>query len=90
MALPLGVVAVVLGIMGRHRVKHGDATNKGMATVGVALGGLALVLAGAVVAMGAAFLSSDSGRDYNNCLEKATGQAQRDQCAKQFERDITR
>jgi hypothetical protein len=89
-AIPLGVIAIALGLGGRHRAKRGEATNKGMATGGVVLGGAAVVLAGVLLALGVAFLNSDSGKDYNNCLEKATSQSEKEQCAREFQRDITR
>ena len=90
LALPLGVVAIALGIVGRHRVKRGKATNRGMATAGVVLGGIAVVVAGALLALGVAFLNSDSGKDYNACIDKAGSQADRQQCAEQFGRDLSR
>ncbi|MEJ5915518.1 DUF4190 domain-containing protein [Pseudokineococcus sp. 1T1Z-3] len=40
----LGVVALVLGVVGRKRVARGDATNKGVATTGLALGIAGIVL----------------------------------------------
>ncbi|MFI9627144.1 DUF4190 domain-containing protein [Streptomyces sp. NPDC052042] len=47
----LGIIALILGLSGRGRVKRGEATNKGVATFGAALGLVSLVLAvvGAVI-----------------------------------------
>ncbi|MFJ8696351.1 DUF4190 domain-containing protein [Streptomyces roseolilacinus] len=40
----LGLLALVLGLVGRGRAKRGEATNKGLATTGAILGLVALVL----------------------------------------------
>nr|WTB31718.1 DUF4352 domain-containing protein [Streptomyces sp. NBC_00830] len=47
----LGVIALILGLVGRGRVKRGEATNKGATTFGAALGLIALILSvvGAVI-----------------------------------------
>ena len=47
----LGVIALILGLVGRGRVKRGEATNKGVTTFGAVLGLIALILSvvGAVI-----------------------------------------
>ncbi|MFJ7946702.1 DUF4190 domain-containing protein [Streptomyces sp. NPDC096354] len=47
----LGVIALILGLVGRGRVKRGEATNKGATTFGAVLGLIALILSvvGAVI-----------------------------------------
>ncbi|MGC5364538.1 DUF4190 domain-containing protein [Streptomyces sp. DT24] len=47
----LGLIALVLGLSGLGRAKRGEATNKGVATFGVVLGVLSLILSvvGAVI-----------------------------------------
>ncbi|MCT4356502.1 DUF4352 domain-containing protein [Streptomyces sp. Je 1-79] len=47
----LGLIALILGLVGRGRVKRGEANNKGVTTTGVVLGLAALVLSvvGAVI-----------------------------------------
>lgn len=52
----LGVIALILGLTGRGRVKRGQATNKGVTTTGAVLGLAALVLSvvGAVITFKAA------------------------------------
>ena len=40
----LGVVAVILGFVGRGRVKSGEASNGGVALAGIVLGALAVVV----------------------------------------------
>lgn len=51
MAGILGLIALVLGLAGRGRVKRGEAANKGVTTFGAVLGLLALILSvvGAVI-----------------------------------------
>ncbi|MEU8524653.1 MULTISPECIES: DUF4352 domain-containing protein [Streptomyces] len=47
----LGLIALILGLSGRGRVKRGEANNKGVATTGAVLGLVALILSvvGAVI-----------------------------------------
>lgn len=67
----LGLAAVVLGALGRGRVKRREADNGGSATAGIVLGVLGIVIAGAVVAAGVAFFGSDTGQSLVECLEDA-------------------
>lgn len=39
-----GIVAVVLGFLGRQKAERGEATNGGMALAGIITGGVAVVL----------------------------------------------
>lgn len=41
--VPLGIAAVVTGDIGRRRVQRGEANNPRLATVGIALGAIAIV-----------------------------------------------
>ena len=45
LAGPLGVLALIFGLVGLSRAKKGQATNKGVAVTGTILGALAIVLA---------------------------------------------
>ncbi|MGW2629965.1 DUF4190 domain-containing protein [Streptomyces chattanoogensis] len=45
LAGPLGLLALIFGIVGMGRAKKGQATNKGVAVTGTILGALALILA---------------------------------------------
>lgn len=47
-ALPLGILAIVFGIVGMRRGKRGEATNRGMAIAGFITGLIATV--GAIIA----------------------------------------
>jgi hypothetical protein len=45
LAGPLGLLALIFGLVGMSRVKKGQATNKGVAITGTILGALSIVLA---------------------------------------------
>ncbi|WP_329117833.1 DUF4190 domain-containing protein [Streptomyces sp. NBC_01465] len=45
LAGPLGILALIFGIVGLGRVRKGQANNKGIAIAGIALGGVATALA---------------------------------------------
>nr|MCH9732457.1 DUF4190 domain-containing protein [Actinomycetes bacterium] len=47
----LGVVAVILGFLGRGRVKRGEADNGGVAIAGIVLGLLSIVVSIVVIAI---------------------------------------
>lgn len=85
----LGVVAVVLGFLGRGRVKRGEANNGGVALAGIVLGALSIVVAIAAIIITAIFgwqLFQDvGGNDYIDCLNRAgSDQAAVEQCANEF------
>jgi hypothetical protein len=89
-ALP-GLIAVVLGFVGMGKAKRGEATNRGVALAGVITGALAVLVAIALVAAGAAFVSTHKHdlQTYSDCLKKATTQEEQQACADQFGRSIT-
>ncbi len=81
----LGLVAVVLGALGRGRVKRGQADNGGSALAGIVLGVIAVVASAALIAFGLSVLNSDSGQQYQDCLKRADNDAAAVQgCARQF------
>ncbi|WP_310727193.1 DUF4190 domain-containing protein [Streptomyces sp. N2A] len=45
LAGPLGILALIFGLVGMSRAKKGQATNKGVAITGTILGALAIILA---------------------------------------------
>ena len=86
----LGLLAIVLGIVGRGRAKRGEANNGGMAVAGIILGLLGLLIAGALVAVGASFLNSDTGKRLQDCIESAAGnQAAINRCQTEFQNELT-
>ena len=87
----LGVVALILGIVARGRVRRGEATNGGAALAGIILGAAAVVLSIGLVAAGVSLLNSDSGKKLQNCLNSAgNNQEAVDQCQREFQDDFTR
>ncbi|MCZ4121891.1 DUF4190 domain-containing protein [Streptomyces sp. H39-S7] len=88
-AIPMAVIAIVLGILGRRRANRGEATNKGMATAGTVLGAVSIVLLAVLMAAGVAILNSDSGKDLQSCLDKAQTQSQKQQCQQDFSDDLS-
>lgn len=71
----LGVIAVVLGFLGRGRAARGEASNGGSALAGLICGAIATVLSLALVAVGVSFLNSDSGQKLQDCLRSAGNDA---------------
>jgi hypothetical protein len=94
----LGIVAIILGVVGRGRAKRMEATNKGVATTGLVLGILSLVvnivLSVALFLFGLAFINLGGGasiEQFQQCLANAGNQPNpaavqqaADQCAQQF------
>ena len=58
-ALPVSIVGLVLAIMARGDVRRG-ATNRGMATAGLVLNIIAMVIAFAWLALGVAMFASNN------------------------------
>ncbi len=86
----LGLLAIILGIVGRGRAKRGEANNGGMALAGIILGVLGLLISVALVAVGASFFTSDTGRQLVQCLGAAgDDQAAQQQCRQGFGEDVT-
>jgi hypothetical protein len=85
-----GLIAIVLGAIGLGRVKRGEANNRGMAITGIVLGVLSLIVAAVVIAVGASFINSETGRNLTECIENAgNDQAARDACAAEFAEDVS-
>jgi hypothetical protein len=83
---PLGIVAVVLGIIGVRRVGRGEATNRGMAITGIVTGAIAVAVAAAAIAL--IISSADEIEDLGDCLEDANTEQERDDCANRFEDEL--
>jgi hypothetical protein len=86
----LGLAAVVLGVLGRGRVQRREADNGGVATAGIVLGVLGIVVSAAIIALGVSIFNSDSGKKYQDCLNGAgSDRAAAQACADQFGKDLT-
>lgn len=80
-----GLLALIFGLVGRARVKRGQATNGRMALAGVLLGLLGLIIVGAIIAFSAWTLQSPEGQRFLECVEQAgEDQEQMRQCVEQF------
>jgi uncharacterized protein YacL len=88
--LVLGLLAAILGFVGRGRANRGEATNGGSAVAGVVLGLVSVVVAIVLIAVGATFLVHHK-KDINNlqsCLNNANTQSQRNSCNQQFSNSV--
>jgi hypothetical protein len=86
----LGLVAVVLGIVGLVRANRGEADNRGQAVTGLVTGGLALLLGiFFTISVGTWFAThTNDFRRFGDCMDNATGEAAREQCARQLSQDL--
>jgi hypothetical protein len=85
----LGAVAVVIGTVGRGRVKRGIADNGGVAIAGTVLGGLAIVVGLAFIAIWMTVWKDVRGGDYIDCIQKAgDNQVAQQHCAEQFRHSV--
>lgn len=67
----LGIVAVILGLVGRARVKRGEATNGSVALAGIVLGVIATIAGLAFIAIWAGLFNKVGASDYFDCLQQA-------------------
>jgi len=85
----LGSVAVILGIMGRGRVKRGEANNGGTALAGIVLGALAIVVGLAFIAIWVGLFNEVGGGDYFDCLQRAGQDSEKVQeCSDRFRQSV--
>lgn len=66
-----GVLAVILGFIGRSLVKKQRATNGGMSLAGIILGILAVIISIVLVVVGVGIFNKVGGRDLVDCLRDA-------------------
>lgn len=86
----LGVLAIILGVVGLGRARRGEANNRGVAIGGIVTGVIAVLLVGALIALGVAFFQANED-EFNNlqdCLEQADGQADEENCREQFQEEL--
>lgn len=85
-----GLIAIVLGIIGRGRAKRGEADNGGVALAGIITGALGLLLTILVIAGVAALFGSGEFSNLTDCLSEAGGdQAAIDACSREFEDSVS-
>lgn len=86
----LGILAIILGFIGRGRAKRREATNGGVAVAGIITGILGLLITVALVAVIGSIFSSGAGKTYQSCVKGANqDQAKIQQCAQQFGKSVT-
>jgi len=96
--LVLGIVAIVLGALGRSRVKKMQATNGGVALTGLILGVLSTLVNIAITVLafvfGVAFLNSGAGQSIQQCIAQAQQApdpvAAQQACQQQIQQQIQR
>ena len=86
----LGLLAVIFGIVGIVRANRREADNRGQAVAGLVTGGLALLF-GIWFTISVGVWFSTHVNDFNRfgqCLDDATGQAAREECARELSRNL--
>jgi hypothetical protein len=87
--IALGIAAVVVGFVGHGRAKRGTANNGGVAIAGIVLGGLAVVVGLAFIAIWTTVWKDVRGGDYIDCTQKAgSNHVLQQQCADQFRQSV--
>ena len=86
----LGLLAVLFGIIGLIRVNRREADNRGQAVAGLITGALALIFGILfTISVGTWFATHvNDFRRFGNCMDKATGQAAHEDCARQLSNDL--
>jgi len=81
----IGLSAIIIGFVGRGRVKRGEATNGGVAIAGIVLGFLAIIVSLIFIPIWIGVFDDLGGTDYVDCVAKAGSNQQAiQQCADQF------
>lgn len=75
-----GVLAIILGFVGRGRVKRGEADNPGVALAGILTGLLAVLISVVLVLVLVVFATSDTGRKIRHCIAAYNSTAAQQQC----------
>ncbi len=89
LGLVLGPLAIIFGVLGRKRARRQEADNGGMALAGIITGVIGLILAAAVTIAVIAVYNNGHFRSYRDCVNQATSQQERADCARQFSHSFT-
>jgi hypothetical protein len=85
----IGVVAVILGFVGRARAKRGEANNGGVALAGIIVGVVAIIVALASVAFWVGLFRDVGAGSYLDCLQQAgDDKAQVQLCSDEFRQSV--
>lgn len=83
------VLGIVFGVLGRRRVRRGEAGNPGAALTGLVCGIIGLVLGVVGLTALALLATSDAGRSYQDCMDAASRSAPAQQlCQDRLRRDL--
>lgn len=85
----LGIIAVVLGFLGRSKAKKGEADNGGMALAGIITGAIGFVLSVVfmIIIVAVVWAVGNSANNYLDCVNNAHGdQDAINQCAYEYNR----
>ncbi|MFE3289529.1 DUF4190 domain-containing protein [Rhodococcus sp. NPDC059234] len=84
-----GVLAVILGVIGRSQFKKQTATNGGMSLAGILLGIAAVIITIVLIVVGIGFFAHIGGRDYLDCVRDAgNNRAELQRCEDEFRQNI--
>jgi hypothetical protein len=83
-----GIVAIILGFSGRRLARQGAATNREVATAGIALGALAIVVSLAVIGIWVRGYQEVDFGSYVDCLSKNSDQQHVQKCADEFRQRV--
>lgn len=87
--LILGITAIILGFLGRTRVKRGEANNGGVALTGIILGAVAVVVSVAFIALYSSVFNKYGGSDLVSCVQNAGGDNDQVQlCMEEFQQRV--
>lgn len=85
----LGLVAVVLGFLGRNRVKRGEANNGGIALAGIVLGVISMIAGLVFIAVWVGLFKQAGFGDYFDCLQEAgQDRAKVQLCSDEFRQSV--
>ena len=79
--LVCGVIAIIVGVTARGRVRRGEATNGTVATSGIALGTLAVIVSLAVVPVWVRIYRDVDVPAYVDCVSETSDQPGAKKCA---------
>ena len=85
----MGIAAVILGFLGRNRVRRGEADNPGVALAGIILGVLAIIAGLFFIAIWVGMFKEVGAGGYFDCLQQA-GQDRTavQECADEFRQSV--
>ncbi len=85
----MGIAAVILGFLGRNRVRRGEADNGGVALAGIVLGVLAIIAGLFFIAIWVGMFKEVGAGGYFECLQQAgQDRTQVQECADEFRQSV--